>query len=157
MIRDKVSCHGMGRRSTSVDDCGGRFDDARDIGGLLPSAPLERGDGVIGERHALASRSSHSKSSYHLDCSVVGVKTTTSFGADRSMSGDGVSGLRQHRGEVLDDDVRHGYLDEGGQLDSSNDHQREDSPRLDCPRFLQHPGCRTGRGMRSQAWQHSRS
>ena len=108
-IRDKVSCHGMGRRSTSVDDCGGRFDDARDIGGLLPSAPLERGDGVIGERHALASRSSHSKSSSHLDCSVVGVKTTTSFRADSELSEDGVSGLRQHRGEVLDDDVGRGY------------------------------------------------
>ena len=27
-IRDKVSCHGTGRRSTSVDDCRGRFDDA---------------------------------------------------------------------------------------------------------------------------------
>ena len=45
----------------------------------------------------------------HLDYSVVSVKTTTSFGADRSMSGDGVSGLRQHRGEVLDDDVGHVY------------------------------------------------
>jgi hypothetical protein len=109
MIRDKMSCHGTGRRSTSVDDCSGRFDDARDIGDVLPSAPLERGDGVIGERHALPSHSSHSKSSSHLDCSVVGVKTTTSFGADRSMSGGGVSGLRQHRGEVLEDDVRHGY------------------------------------------------
>jgi hypothetical protein len=76
---------------------------------VLPSAPLERGDGVIGERHALPSHSSHSMSSSHLDCSVVGVKTTTSFAADRSMFGDGVSGLRQHRGEVLDDDVRHAY------------------------------------------------